>query len=78
MDFKVWHAQVAQQNAVVSVGIRTHPPVDFSVTSTGATATSEETSGLKEFQQVDIELVFVRVRKAVGCARIDFQGRVLD
>jgi hypothetical protein len=29
------------------------------------------TSGLKECQQVGIELVFVRVREAVGCARID-------
>ncbi len=36
------------------------------------------TSGLKECQQVGVELVFVRVREAVGRARVDLQGRVLD
>jgi len=30
------------------------------------------TSGLKECQQVDVEVVFVRVREAVGCTRVDF------
>src|SRR5665647_1777815 len=29
------------------------------------------TSGLKECQQVGVELVFVSVREAVGCARVD-------
>ena len=33
---------------------------------------SVATSGLKECQQVDVELVFVRVREAVGCPRVDF------
>jgi len=36
------------------------------------------TSGHKELQQVGIELVFVRFREAVGCARVDLQSRVLD
>jgi hypothetical protein len=35
-------------------------------------------SGLKECQQVGVELVLVRDREAVGCARVDLQGRVLD
>ena len=28
-------------------------------------------SGLKECQQIGVELILVRVRKAVGCARVD-------
>ena len=35
-------------------------------------------SGLKECQQVGVELLLVRVREAVGCALVDLQGRVLD
>jgi hypothetical protein len=38
----------------------------------------ETTSGLEEGQQVGVELVLVRVREAVGCARVDPQGRILD
>jgi hypothetical protein len=38
------------------------------VSNTGA---DKATSGLKECQQVGVELVFVRVRNAVGCACID-------
>jgi hypothetical protein len=33
--------------------------------------TSKARSGLKECQQVGVELVFVRVREAVGCPRVD-------
>ena len=40
--------------------------------------TGKATSGFQEGQQVGVELVLVRVREAVGCARIDFQGRVRD
>jgi hypothetical protein len=32
------------------------------------------TSGLEECQQVGVELVFVRVRETVGCARGDQSG----
>ena len=36
------------------------------------------TSGFKECQQVGVELALVRVREAVGCARVNLQGRVPD
>ena len=36
------------------------------------------TSGLKECQKVGVELVLVRVRETVGCARVDLKGRVVD
>jgi len=29
------------------------------------------TSGFKKCQQVRVELIFVRIREAVGCARVD-------
>jgi len=34
--------------------------------------------GLEECEKVAIELVFVRIREAVGRPRVDLQGRVLD
>ena len=42
------------------------------------TLTRPLTSGLKECQQVGVELILVRVGQAVGCAWIDLQRRVLD
>jgi hypothetical protein len=36
------------------------------------------TLGLEECQQVGVELVLVRVGRAVGCPWIDLQGRILD
>src|SRR5450759_4756765 len=39
--------------------------------------TGKASSGLEECQQIGVELVLVRVREAMGCARVDLQGRVL-
>ena len=36
------------------------------------------TSGLKECQQVGVELVFVSIGEAVGRACVDLQGRILN
>ena len=43
--------------------------LDDSATKSGGA--DKATSGLKECQQVGVELVFVSVREAVGCARVD-------
>ena len=46
----------------------------MTVASTGASPSGgarKATSGLKECQQIGVELVFVRVREAVRCARVD-------
>src|ERR1039457_2461946 len=39
---------------------------------------SHGASGLEECQQVGIELLFVSLGQAMGCACIDLQSRVLD
>src|SRR5450759_1825953 len=41
-------------------------------------STGKASSGLEECQQIGVELVPVRVREAVRCARVDLEGRVLD
>ena len=51
------------------------------VPSTGVvsqTVSDKATSDIEECQQIGVELVFVRVREAMGCARVDLQGCVLD
>ena len=42
-----------------------------SISATESGGADNATSGLKECQQVGVELVFVRVSEAVRCARVD-------
>jgi hypothetical protein len=53
-------------------------PVSYDPSRHQPGGAGKATSGRQECQQVGVELVFVRVREAVGCARVDLEGRVLD